>query len=87
MLSAAGLPASLLAELLDRLKGQTARPVGVTFLMPFLEDRQCVAVAARRAALVEFFYGDPDAGLVDLVHAEGALACWQGGCVCQPTPD
>jgi nitronate monooxygenase len=47
--------------------------------VPFLDDRACVTIAARQATLVEFFYGEPDGGLVDLVHAGGALACWQVG--------
>jgi hypothetical protein len=29
--------------------------------------------------VVEFFYGDPDASLVEIVHAGGALASWQVG--------
>jgi NAD(P)H-dependent flavin oxidoreductase YrpB (nitropropane dioxygenase family) len=36
-------------------------------------------MAAAQARVVEFFYGEPDASLVDLVHAAGALACWQVG--------
>lgn len=78
MLGAAGLAAPTLAEMLDDLRGQTAGPFGVNFLMPFL-DRDCVALAAARARMVEFFYGEPARTLVDLVHAGGALACWQVG--------
>lgn len=78
MLGAAGLDAATLAAVLDRLAGVTERPVGVNFLMPFL-DRDAVLVAAGRARLVEFFYADPDRELVDLVHAGGALAGWQVG--------
>jgi nitronate monooxygenase len=78
-LGGARLPAPVLAKALAQLKEQTARPVGVNFLMPFLDDRACVTIAAQQATLVEFFYGEPDGGLVDLVHAGGALACWQVG--------
>src|SRR5207253_3059636 len=42
-------------------------------------DTELVKVAAARARVVEFFYGDPDPALVDVVHAAGALACWQVG--------
>src|SRR5207244_2196363 len=35
--------------------------------------------AAARARVVEFFYDQPDAGLVEIVHRGGALACWQVG--------
>jgi NAD(P)H-dependent flavin oxidoreductase YrpB (nitropropane dioxygenase family) len=52
--------------------------VGVNFLMPFL-DADCLAIAARRARVVEFFYGDPDAALIERAHAGGALAGWQIG--------
>ena len=52
--------------------------VGVNFLMPFL-DPAAVDVAARRARVVEFFYGDPDPALVARAHAGGALVSWQVG--------
>jgi NAD(P)H-dependent flavin oxidoreductase YrpB (nitropropane dioxygenase family) len=80
MLGGVRLPAPLLADVLDRLRKQTSGACGVNFLMPFL-DRQCVEVAADKARVVEFFYGDPDPNLVQLVHAGGALACWQVGSV------
>jgi NAD(P)H-dependent flavin oxidoreductase YrpB (nitropropane dioxygenase family) len=70
----------LLADVLDRLRRQTNGACGVNFLMPFL-DRHCVEVAAHKARVVEFFYGDPEPALVQLVHAGGALACWQVGSV------
>lgn len=79
MLGAAGLPAPLLTEILDRLAAQGTRPFGVNFLLPYLTDPGCVSVAARRARLVDFFYGAPDAGLVARVHTAGALAGWQVG--------
>jgi NAD(P)H-dependent flavin oxidoreductase YrpB (nitropropane dioxygenase family) len=53
-------------------------PVGVNFLMPFL-DRTAVAVAAARTPLVEFFWATPDRDLVGIVHDGGALAGWQVG--------
>jgi NAD(P)H-dependent flavin oxidoreductase YrpB (nitropropane dioxygenase family) len=64
-----------IGELLDAMGDRT---FGVNFLMPFL-DRSAVAAAASRAKVVEFFYGDPSAELVDLVHDGGALAAWQVG--------
>jgi len=65
------------ADLAQRTAG-AAGTFGVNFLMPFL-DRDCVAVAARTARVVEFFYGEPERALVDTVHAGGALASWQVG--------
>jgi NAD(P)H-dependent flavin oxidoreductase YrpB (nitropropane dioxygenase family) len=79
MLPASGLSPALLAELLERLQRQTSRPIGTNFLVPFLDDPACVAIAAARSPLVEFFFGDPDGALVELVHAGGALAGWQVG--------
>jgi NAD(P)H-dependent flavin oxidoreductase YrpB (nitropropane dioxygenase family) len=38
-----------------------------------------VEVAAQRAQVVDFFFGDPDPSLVALVHAAGSLAQWQVG--------
>jgi len=72
------LSAEELAEELDQLRKKVAGPIGVNFLMPFLE-RDCVEAAASRARVVEFFFGTPDRSLVELVHRGGALACWQVG--------
>lgn len=40
---------------------------------------ELVRAAAAHADVVEFFYTDPDPVLIEIVHAEGALACWQVG--------
>jgi NAD(P)H-dependent flavin oxidoreductase YrpB (nitropropane dioxygenase family) len=80
MLGAAGVPAPALEALLDEIGARTRGAFGVNFLMPFLEA-PCVEVAARRARVVEFFYGAPDAALIELAHAGGALASWQVGSV------
>jgi len=55
-------------------------PVGVNFLVPFI-DEAAVEVAAARAALVEFFWGAPNTRTIDIVHAGGALGGWQVGTV------
>lgn len=72
------IPPPLLTGMLDRLDGLTKRPYGVNFLMPFL-DRGCLAIAASRARVVEFFYGDPDPELVAAARDGGAIAGWQVG--------
>lgn len=69
-----------LDSLLEEVVARTSGPLGVNFLLPFL-DPEAVDVAASRARLVEFFYGDPDPDLVGRVHAAGALAGWQIGSV------
>jgi nitronate monooxygenase len=70
-------PAALETEL-DALAARGHEARGVNFLMPFL-DRACLEIAARKARVVEFFYGDPDAALVREAGAHGALVAWQTG--------
>ena len=84
-----GLTASTLADLLEQVRLLTDKPFGVSFLVPpvFLNgtstrpplDLKCIEIAARAAKVVEFFYGEPERRLVGMVHAGGALACWQVG--------
>jgi nitronate monooxygenase len=78
MVGAASLPPEIVAALLADLCARTPRAVGVNFLIPFL-DPACVSIAAQAVRVVEFFYGEPDPGLVEVVHAGGALASWQVG--------
>ena len=78
MLPAAGMPAPLVEYALDQVMRATAEPFGVNFLIPFL-DRDVLGLVAPRVRIVEFFYGEPDASLVEVVHRAGALACWQVG--------
>jgi nitronate monooxygenase len=83
MVPAQMLPADALASLLEDLTARTDGVVGVTFLLPFGADPACVEVAAAKARLVDFYYGDPDPGLVALAHDGGALASWQAGSVAE----
>ena len=78
MIGAPLTPPAVLAAMLDDLAARTTQPFGVSFLMPFL-DQDCLDVAAQRARLVEFFYGTPDAALVERGRAGGALVGWQVG--------
>jgi len=78
MLGAPLLPAPALEATLDQLEATTRGVFGVNFLMPFL-DPACLEIAARRARVVEFFYGDPDPALVQRASAFGALVSWQVG--------
>ena len=82
MLGAPLMSASVLEATLAEIATLTTGAVGVNFLMPFL-DPECVTVAARRACLVEFFYGEPVPELVAAAHAGGALASWQVGSVAE----
>jgi NAD(P)H-dependent flavin oxidoreductase YrpB (nitropropane dioxygenase family) len=78
MISGTHMPSQFLSKTIDDLKKLTSKPFGVNFLMPFLY-RDCVEVAAANSRVVEFFYGDPDPSLIEIVHNKGALACWQIG--------
>jgi NAD(P)H-dependent flavin oxidoreductase YrpB (nitropropane dioxygenase family) len=65
---------------LEKLQSLTSKPFGVNLLIPYL-DLQILDLAAPRARVIDFFWGDPDSTLVDRVHAAGALASWQVGSV------
>src|SRR5215831_6300575 len=71
-------PADAVAAGLEALAKQTRGEVGINFLMRFL-DPEAVDAAASWVRVVEFFYADPDAALIDRVHEGGALAAWQVG--------
>jgi len=71
-------PADLLVDELESVRTETGGPVGVNFLMPFL-DREAVESVSGSARVVEFFYDDPDPALVQTVRANGTLAAWQIG--------
>ncbi len=75
-----GITLERYVEVLDLLKA-TNKPFGVNFLAvdSDTETIEKIALAASRAKMVEFFYFEPDASLVDLVHSGGALACWNTG--------
>jgi len=78
MLGAGGMPLALVEAALDEILRSTPQPFGVNFLIPFL-DREVLELVSPRVRMVEFFYGKPDASLVEIVHRAGALACWQVG--------
>jgi nitronate monooxygenase len=80
MIPTAGVPTPLLEQTIDEVVSRTSAPFGVNFLLPFL-DRDALDVVARRAKVVEFFYGAPDAALVEVAHRSGALVSWQVGSV------
>lgn len=69
-----------LVAVLDGLPDVAPGQVGINFLVPFL-DPALVDVAASRVRVIDFFYGDPDVGLISRGHAGGALVSWQVGSV------
>src|SRR4051812_28800180 len=56
-----------------------AGPGGVNFLMPFEPTLEQVREAATNCNVVECFYADPRADVVDAIHSVEALAGWQVG--------
>lgn len=81
MVSVSGCTPAQVVALLDQVHEQTSGVFGANFL-PFDEPElalECIATAAARAKVVDFFYIDPDPAFVDVVHAAGALASWQVG--------
>lgn len=82
MLSVAGGTPDEIAKWLDIVRAKTSGAIGANFLMPFVDPtlaHKCVAAAAARVRVVDFFYTDPDPVLIETVHAAGALASWQVG--------
>ena len=78
MLGGVMQPADALAPEVENATREADAPVGVNFLMPFL-DREAVDAAAGHARVLEFFYDEPDPSLVEAAHSGGALAAWQVG--------
>ena len=82
MISVFGATPSEVAEEIDKTRALTSGAFGINFLLPFFNpghSRDSLAVAATRARVIDFFYGDPDPTLIGIVHTGGALACWQVG--------
>jgi nitronate monooxygenase len=82
MVSVAGQTTGLIEKWLDATREKTSGAIGANFLMPFVDPadaHECVAAAAARARVIDFFYGEPDPALIQTVHAAGALASWQVG--------
>jgi nitronate monooxygenase len=81
MVQLSGYAPRQIATLLDGMRAQTSGVFGVNFL-PFADSEsapECVAAAAARSKVIDFFYFDPDRALVEVVHSAGALASWQVG--------
>jgi NAD(P)H-dependent flavin oxidoreductase YrpB (nitropropane dioxygenase family) len=57
-------------------------PLGVGILAEWA-DRALTERAAELAEVVDFFWGDPDAALIDAAKAKGAIIAWQAGSVAE----
>ena len=65
--------------MVPRGREPAAGACGANFLLPFNPPLDEVSAAASKSRVVEFFYEDPRADLVRLVHDAGTLAGWQVG--------
>lgn len=74
MLAAGRRGVDVLARQIDATRALTDRPVGIGFIVEFL-DRDVLAAAYDALPVVEFFWGRPDPELVD----ERAIVGWQVG--------
>jgi nitronate monooxygenase len=77
-----GYTPEIVAQILDSVRTLTSGPIGANFILDGVDPglaREWVAAAAGRAQVVDCFWAAPEPGLVDIVHATGALVCWQVG--------
>jgi nitronate monooxygenase len=72
------LSASQVDEMLTGMVARTSGVLAANFVTQDI-DREAVEAAAALVPIVDIFWADPDRALVDLVHHNGALACWQVG--------
>jgi nitronate monooxygenase len=68
------------SDQLSLVQSRTDRPVGVGFFAFDLPARiEELELSAHQGRVVDVFWGDPDATVVERIHAGGALAFWQIG--------
>ena len=72
-------PIEVISTMLDAIAERTAKPFGVNIVVPGAPSRESLELLARRARVMDYFWGEPDPSLVELAHAGGALASWQVG--------
>src|SRR3989454_836642 len=86
-------PPEYVAKILDELRRSTSGAFGANFIVDGVRESgkldadflKVLEVAASRAPVVEFFYEQPDAELVEIAHAGGALVSWQLGSAAEAT--
>ena len=72
------LSAAEVDQMLAAMAAKTTGVLAANFLTEQI-DRDAVEAAAARVPIIDFFWADPDPALVDLVHRNSALTCWQVG--------
>lgn len=82
MVVVTGAEPARIAQRLDDAVSRSPGPIGANFFLVLCDPATlsaCVATAAARVRVVDFFYGEPDPALIAIVHEHGALASWQIG--------
>ena len=77
-----GGPPENVAKMLGKTRELTSGVFGANFIMKHVEPDlapEIIRAAAEHAKVIEFFYTEPDPALIEIVHSEGELACWQVG--------
>jgi nitronate monooxygenase len=77
-----GGPSENVTKMLESTREQTKGVFGANFILHHMEPElahETVRAAAKHANVVDFFYTDPDPTIIETVHSEDALACWQIG--------
>jgi nitronate monooxygenase len=82
MVGTAGMSPEQVGAQLDAVGALAQGPIGANMLMPFA-DAAVVEAVAPRVKVFDFYHGEPDRALVDIVHAADTLAGWQVGSVDQ----
>lgn len=78
MISAADLRP--MTEQLALVDGRTSAPYGVAFFGWDVANRAAdLDMAAEHVRVIDLFWGEPDAAVVERIHAGGALVFWQVG--------
>jgi NAD(P)H-dependent flavin oxidoreductase YrpB (nitropropane dioxygenase family) len=66
---------------IDRIGDVTPGALAVNVLVCMPEQIELIGVVASRVRVIDFFWGDPRADLVEMAHRGGALVSWQVGSV------
>ena len=77
-----GTPPEVLLRRLDGIRARTSGALSVNVLFPDV-DEGLLADLATRVRLVDFYWFDPAARLVEVAHRAGALVNWQVGSVAE----
>ena len=76
--TAFGMSAETVANIVSMLRSKTRGILAANFLTAEVE-RDALDAAARGVNVIDFFWSQPDAQLVEFAHERGAIVSWQVG--------